>query len=71
MDSCSLPCDEPLNEDLSGTPPQEIFTISDAEEAPQFDVQCIKDNPLIDLGPGVKDVMLDLIITPTHLHVVN
>ena len=36
VDSCSLPCDEPLNEDLSGAPPQEVPTISDAENAPSF-----------------------------------
>ena len=36
VDSCSLPCDEPLNEDLSGAPPQEAPTIPDAEDVPPF-----------------------------------
>ena len=34
--SCSLPCDELLNEDLSGAPTQEAPTIPDAEDAPPF-----------------------------------
>ena len=34
VDSCSLPCDELLNEGLSGAPPQEAPIISDAEDVP-------------------------------------
>ena len=52
MDSCSLPCDEPLNEDVSEAPPQEAPTIPDAEDAPPFRrsvVKCVTSNPLIDL----------------------
>ena len=36
VDSCSLPCDELFNEDLSGAPPQEAPTIPNAEDAPPF-----------------------------------
>ena len=36
VEGCSLPCDEQLNKDLSGAPPQEAPTITNAEDAPLF-----------------------------------
>ena len=61
VDSYSLPCYEPLNDDISGAPPQETPTIPDTEDTCHFNVQCVTGNPLIDLvfRPGVNDVMLE------------
>ena len=36
VESCSLPCDELLNEDLSGAPAQEAPTMPDVEDALPF-----------------------------------
>ena len=48
VDICSLPCDEPINEDPSEAPPQEAPTIPDAEDTPPFRrsvVKCVTSNP--------------------------